>query len=160
MKTTIYNLLLAGIFSGLILAGCSKSEAVNDLNNNPQTLKISNGNTADDGTTDMGMLNRDLGIVYATDGKTNMSDEFANYTFRLKGTQPRGQMLVSTGQSDQMGTWSWRGGSDVIVMDFSNSNSDQLTYLHQRPWTIQPATSANTIRMVAPDGDQIVMSGK
>lgn len=162
MKTKIYNLLFAGLLSGFILSGCSKTNTVNELNNNPQHLENNNESAADDGTIKVGpyMLNRDLGIVYATDGKMNVTDQFSRYTFRLKGAQPTGELLVSNGQHDHMGTWNWRGGSDVLVMDFHDNTSDQLNYLHYRPWTVQPGSSTNSMKLAAPDGDQIVMEPK
>lgn len=166
MKTTIFNLLSAGLVAGLIFTGCSKENSIDDLNNNPQALTISDNGTmkddgsGDDGTKDpeSGMLNRDMGIVYAVDGKDNISSQFSGYTFRYKGQQPSGEVLASDGQRDLTGTWRWRDGTNAIVMDFPNG-TNQTDYLN-RMWTMQPSTSANMMKLTASDGDEIVMSAK
>jgi hypothetical protein len=158
MKTSM-KLLFAGLLSGMLFSACSKEEAVNDLNSNPQHLTIndnsSSAGSADDGTvTTTGMLNRELQIVYATDGKSNLSTEFTGYSFKFTGTEPNGEAIVVTPQGEMMGTWAWKEGSTVWSMDFSNTTLAQGSYL-SREWMMQPSSSATTMVLVAPDGDRL-----
>ena len=169
MKTSIFNFLFAGIFlSAAVITGCSKSDAVNDLNTTPQTLMLSNSaaaadnmGSADDGTTtSTGMFDRNLAISYASDGKTDMSSTFTGYTFKFTGTKPSGEALVTTSTGSQTGTWTTKDGADgtsMIMLDFQNTTLEQSTYL-SRVWTMQPSTSPYTVNLVAPDGDRIQMT--
>src|SRR5436190_17653738 len=121
MKTSINKLLAGLFFSGVVLAACSKSDSINDLNNNPQQVKASNTSMIADnfGSADgtdpaTGMLNRNFVITNATDGKTNMSEQFSGYTFKFTGTQPGGEAMVTTSQGTLTGTWNWREGSTMF----------------------------------------------
>lgn len=148
---TILSILLAGLFSGAVLTGCSKSEAINDLNENGQTL---NG----DMNTNVSILNQDLVIIYAKDGAADITNEFRDFTFKFVGSYPSGHAHVWNDLLAQQGTWiAEEEGADFLI-SYPVDIFTQLAFLN-RQWTIAESSSA-VIRLIAADGDEVHFSAK
>lgn len=154
MKTTTINLFIAITISCSLFTACSKSGAVNDLNQSPGSrAQLTTENQA---PLKAGLLNQNLEIIYATDGATDVTHQFKSYVFNFSGQQPAGEALVWNGQVTQTGSWSWREFTDVFVMDFHEVAFPYVQFL-SRAWRIDNIEDPNatTIRLVANDGDVI-----
>jgi hypothetical protein len=158
MKTTFFNLLLAGLFiSAVVLTGCSKSEAISDLNNNSQQVAAS---TSDDGDMypQTAILNRDFVIIYALDGAKDITPQFTAFAFKFAGKEPSGEAQVWNGQMMQSGTWNMQAESGILRLFYPTNTFPELAFLN-RNWTIGESSSA-VIRLIAADGDEVQLSPK
>ena len=162
MKTNILNLLFAGLFiSGVALTSCSKSEAINDLNNNPQKIAVNNANNAEDpGDPHVGLqlLNNNLGVIYALDGTNDVTQQFNAYTFRFSGNEPAGQAQAWNAQTMQTGSWSMEVEPGDFGISYPTNVFPELAFLN-RNWTIGESSSA-VVRLIASDGDEIQFAAK
>lgn len=155
MKTSIFKLLFGGlIMSAVVLSGCSKSEAINDLKENPQLLKTNAGN--DQLNTKADILNRDLVIIYAVDNGANITQEFKDFTFNFQGTPPSGQAHVWNDLLAQTGKWYMQ--ENMFGMDFPTNIFRQLAFLN-REWATGESDEM-VIRLIAADGDEVHFSAK
>lgn len=166
MKTMI-NILLAGLFSGAVLTACSKSAAMNDLRENPQTLaakQSSNLNTngsAKQGVEQVGevsILNQDLGIIYASDGGANITAQFSDFTFNFTGAYPAGTAHVWNDLLAQTGKWTMEEKTNEFFIWYPTDIFTQLAFLN-RTWTIGESSAA-VIRLIAADGDEVHFTAK
>lgn len=152
MKTSILNLVISGlIVSAVVFSGCSKNEATNDLNQNPQLLQST---SKDQVNAKADMLNKDLVIVYAVDNGVNINMDFKDFTFNFQGTPPSGRAHVWNDLLARTGKWSWMG--NVFWMDFPTDVFTQLAFLN-REWTVGESTET-LIRLTAADGDEVHFS--
>ena len=151
MKTTIFNLLLAGVFiSGVALTGCSKSDTVKDLNNNSQQLAT---RAAFDAPQDAGILNQDLRITYASDNGADITQEFQEFTFRFAGNYPGGEAQVWNDLLAQLGTWSSAEQGAPFSISYPTSIFSELVFLN-RTWTV---TEGNGMFTLTSNGDEVRM---
>jgi hypothetical protein len=162
MKTTFFNFLLAGLFiSGIAFTGCSKSDAMRDLNNNPQQIaananiaKANDNLTADEiEPNDAAILNHDLKITSAIDEGKDITQQFHFYTFRFAGKYASGEAQVWNDLLAQLGNWSMevRGGDFGIY--YPTEIFNELVFLN-RIWTIKDS-GASSFRLTASDGDSV-----
>ena len=161
MKTNIFNLLFAGLFiSGVALTGCSKSEAINDLNNNPQKIAINNAEDPEDPDQHVGLqiLNNNLGIIYALDGAVDITHQFSAYTFRFNGSEPAGQAQAWDSQALVTGSWSMQVEPGNFAISYPTNIFSELAFLN-RNWTMGESSSA-VVRLIAADGDEIHFAAK
>ena len=150
MKTKISNLLLAGLFiSGVALTSCSKSNSVNDLNNNPQQLAARSASF--DAPADKGMLNQNLRITYASDNGTDITQQFQLYTFRFVGTYPGGEAQVWNDLFARIG--SWNGGQGTFTIALPTDPFWEMAFLN-RTWMV--TENAGVFTLTA-DGDEVRM---
>jgi len=157
MKTKFLNLLFAGLFiAGVVLIGCSKSEAIEDLNNNSK--KIAATESDDDHTVGVRLLNQDLVVMYALDGTVDITQQFNAYTFRFAGTEPSGQAYAWNKQLMQTGSWSMSVDPGSLVISYPSNTFPELVFMN-RNWTIEGSSSA-VIRLVASDGDEVQLTSK
>lgn len=153
MKTTIFNLFAGLIISGAVLSSCSKSAAINDLNNNPQQL------SAGDMNPGVSILNQDLGIIYAKDGAADITNQFSDFTFNFTGSSSSGSAHVWNGLLSQTGSWSMgEEESSNFSIYFPTDIFTQLAFLN-RNWEIGESSSA-VVRLIAADGDEVHFSAK
>jgi outer membrane murein-binding lipoprotein Lpp len=154
---TILNILLAGLFSGAVFTGCSKSETMNDLNENSQTIAAKQGG---DINANVSILNKDLGIIYAKDGAADITDQFKDFTFNFTGAPPSGPAHVWNDLLAQTGSWGMGNGEegDHFTISYPTNVFTQLVFLN-RSWTVGESSSA-VIRLIAADGDEVHFSAK
>jgi outer membrane murein-binding lipoprotein Lpp len=154
---TIINILLAGLFSGAVLTGCSKSEAMSDLKENSQTIAAKQDG---DINADASILNKDLGIIYAKDGAADITNQFKDFTFNFTGAPPSGPAHVWNDLLSQTGNWGIGNGEegDYFTIGYPTDIFTQLVFLN-RSWTIGESSSA-VIRLIAADGDEVHFSAK
>jgi hypothetical protein len=150
MKTTIFTRLLTGIFvTGLLLSACSKSDTVNGVNNN--------GNGSGNQDTGMhastGILNRNLAIIYAKDGASDITSQFTDLTFKFIGNYPGGQALAWNQSETQTGNWSGTEVTANFAISFPTASFAQLVFLN-RPWTMGESSSS-AVRLIGADGDEL-----
>ena len=151
MKTNISNLLLAGIFiSGVALTSCSKSDTMNDLNNNPQQLAVKSASF--DAPADKGMLNQNLRITYASDNGTDITQQFQLYTFRFVGTYPGGEAQVWNDLFARLGSWGAEEPGTISIA-YPTDPFWELAFLN-RVWTVIEKTSGS-FTLIANDGDEV-----
>jgi hypothetical protein len=153
MKTKIFNLLLAGLFiSGVVLTGCSKSDAMNDLNNNSAKIAANNPSMAKgDDPADGGILNHDLRITSAIDNGTDITQQFNFYTFRFVGTYPGGQAQVWNDLLAQIGSWSANLETNFTI-SYPTDIFREMAFLN-RTWTV--VENSGTFTLTAGDGDTV-----
>jgi hypothetical protein len=151
MKTKIFNLLLAGLFiSGVSLTGCSKSDAINDLNNNPQQIAAK---AAGDDPADAGILNHDLKIISASDNGADITQQFHFYTFRFVGSGSAGEAQVWNDLLAQTGSWNMETKGGDINISYPTDIFSELAFLN-RAWKVAE-TSPGMFTLTAADGDTV-----
>lgn len=154
MKTEILNLFFTGLVAcGAAISGCSKSESIQELNQNPQllTAKSQSGLTATES-----ILNTDLTISYARDNGNDITAQFRELTFNFQGSPPSGNAHVWNDLLAQTGTWKFVVGSDVFEIKYPTGIFEQLIFLN-RLWKIGEISSS-VLRLYTDDGDEVIFS--
>jgi hypothetical protein len=157
MKTKIFNLLLAGIISGVLFTACSKNDVTEQIAANANNANNANSTAKPSGLT-ASILNQDLKITSAIDNGTDITQQFNAFTFRFVGNYPGGQAQVWNDLLAQAGSWSSASESTDFTISYPTDIFNQLAFLN-RTWTIAQS-SENFFRLIGADGDQVDMTTK